>query len=49
MLTPFGFRNATHELRFAGSWATGAAYAISMGDGGDYQSVEEHKGCGNDQ
>jgi hypothetical protein len=51
MLLAFGFRNANQKLRFAATVSTAAcaADAISMGDGGDYQSIEEHKGCGNDQ
>jgi hypothetical protein len=46
------FRNATRNLRFANGVSatigTGTS-AIGVGHGWDYQSVDQHQGCGNDE
>ena len=43
----FGFRNATAKLRPAR--ASAARHAIGMSYGWDCQSVDQKKGCGDDQ
>jgi len=50
-LMVFVFRNASGESRLAErvSSATGAADAIGVHNGGDYQSAEEHQSCCNHQ